>query len=84
MVISHFCHDAITRRAAAPPALDPFVLNKHNVINYNDILFKFRMYVGSIMGKIAVVLICFFRVFAQSYPCCPRTFGTALVCLTYG
>ena len=31
------------------------------------------------MGKIAVVLICFFRVFAQSYPCCPQTFGTALV-----
>ena len=31
------------------------------------------------MGKIAVVLICFSRMFAQSYPCCPRTFGTALV-----
>ena len=31
------------------------------------------------MGKTAVVLICFSRMFAQSYPCCPRTFGTALV-----
>ena len=31
------------------------------------------------MGKIAIVLICVFRVFAQSYPCCPRTFGTTLV-----
>ena len=31
------------------------------------------------MGKIAVVLICFSHMFAQSYPCCPRTFGTALV-----
>ena len=37
------------------------------------------MYIVSIMGKIAIVLIYFFCVFAQSYPCCPRTFGTALV-----
>ena len=37
------------------------------------------MYIVSIMGKIAIVLICCFRVFAKSYPCCPRTFGTALV-----
>ena len=27
MVISHFCHDVITQRAAASPVLDPFVLN---------------------------------------------------------
>ena len=79
MVISHFCHDVITRRAAAPPVLDPLFLNKHSIINNDDILFKFRMYIVSIMGKIAVVLIYFFRVFAQSYPCCPRTFGTTLV-----
>ena len=31
------------------------------------------------MGKTAVVLICFSCMFAQSYSCCPRTFGTALV-----
>ena len=37
------------------------------------------MYIVSINGKIAVVLICLFRVFEQIYPCCPRTFGTALV-----
>ena len=79
MVISLFCHDVITRRAAAPPVFDPLFLKKHSVINNGDILFKFRMYIVSIMGKVAVVLIYFFRVFAQSYPCCPRTFGTALV-----
>ena len=71
MVISHFCHDVIIQRGAAPPVLNPFVLNWHRVINYGDILFKFRMYLVSIMGKIEVVLICFFCVLAQSYSCCP-------------
>ena len=79
MVILHFCHDVITRRAAVPPVFDPLFFKKHSVINNGDILFKFRMFIVSIMGKVAVVLIYFFRVFAQSYPCCPRTFGTALV-----
>ena len=65
MVISHFCHDVITRRAAARPVLDPFFLNYHSVINNVDLLFKFHMYIVSIMGKIAVVLICFFRMFAK-------------------
>ena len=27
MVISHFCYDVKTRRAAAPPVLDPLFLN---------------------------------------------------------
>ena len=78
MVISHFCHDVITRRAAALPVVDPLFLNSKAslimVIFYSNFVCTV-----SIMGKIAVVLIYFFRVFAQSYPCCPRTFGTALV-----
>ena len=41
MVISHFCYDVKTRRAAAPPVLDPLFLNKCSVINDNDISFKF-------------------------------------------
>ena len=49
-------------------------------INDYDILFKFCIEIVSIMGKIVVVFICFFRIFAQSYSCCPQTFGTALIC----
>ena len=50
MVISHFCYDIKTRRAAddiktrsaaAPPVLDPLFLNFYSVINGNDISFKF-------------------------------------------
>ena len=36
-----FCYDIKTRRAAAPPVLDPLFLNEHSVINDNDISFKF-------------------------------------------
>ena len=79
MIISHFCYDVKTPRANAPPVLDPLFLNWHSVINDNDISFKFCVEIVSIMGKIAVVLICFSRMFAQTYRCCPRTFGTALL-----
>ena len=41
MVISRFCYDVKTRRAAAPPVLDPLYLNKHSVINDNGISFNF-------------------------------------------
>ena len=41
MVVSHFCYDVNTRRAAAPPVLDPLFLKEDSVINDNDISFKF-------------------------------------------
>ena len=41
MVMSNFCYDVKTQRAAAPPVLDPLFLDKHSVITDNYISFKF-------------------------------------------
>ena len=60
--------------AAAPTVLDPLFLKKHSVIDKKDILFKFRISIKSIMGKIAnIVLICLISMLSTNVSDSPRT-----------
>ena len=79
MVISHFCYDIKTRRTAAPPVLDP--LFETSIASLMIVTFhsNFLCVNSQYNGQNSCGLDIFSHMFAQSYPCCPRTFGTALV-----